>query len=172
MTIAFFILITASIAAYSLAPLLRRQQRWLVAVEAGTTRKALEAEKTSYLRAMKDIEFEHASNKINDQDYADLRNHYGAKAAKVIRDLEELGDTDSVPPPVTVKQSLPAEEQRPSVGPSVELTIAEIREKMDRLEHDWDVCTIDDDEYVRLHDEYTLELENILKKSEQEHVQG
>ncbi len=168
MTIAFFILISASIAAYSLAPLLRRQQRWLAVVEPGTTRKALEAEKMSYLRAMKDIEFEHASNKINDQDYADLRNHYGAKAAKIIRDLEELGDADPVPPSVTVKQSLPAEEQ----GPSVELTIAEIREKMDRLEHDWDVCTIDDDEYVRLHDEYTRELENILKKSDKEHVQG
>ncbi|MCF6187156.1 MAG: hypothetical protein L3J49_06725 [Desulfobulbaceae bacterium] len=168
MTIAFFILITASIVAYSLAPLLRREERWLAAVESGTTRKALEAEKTSYLRAMKDIEFEHASNKINDQDYAELRKHYGAKAAKIIRDLEQLGDTEPVPPPVKVEKSLPAEGQRQLV----ELGIAEVREKMDRLEQDWDTCTIDDDEYIRLHDEYTLELETILEKLDKEKVQG
>jgi len=169
MTIAFFILITASIVAYSLAPLLRREERWLAAVEPGTTRNALEAEKMSYLRAMKDIEFEHASNKINDQDYADLRKHYGVKAAKIIRDLEQLGDAEPVPSPVKIERSLPAEEGQ---GRSVELSIAEIREKMDRLELDWDTCTIDDDEYIRLHDEYTLELETILKKLDKEKVQG
>lgn len=166
MTIAFFILITASIVAYSLAPLLRREERWLAAVEPGTTRKALEAEKTSYLRAMRDIEFEHASNKINDQDYADLRKHYGTKAAKIIRDIEQLGDTEPVTPPVKIEKSLPAEGRRRSV----ELSITEVREKMARLEQDWDTCIIDDDEYIRLHDEYTLELEGILKKLEK--VQG
>ena len=168
MTIALFIFISACLAAFSLAPLLRPAEPWLAAVEPGTVKKALEAEKASCLRAMKDIEFEHASNKINDQDYADLRKHYGAKAAKVIRDLEQLGDAEPTTSPVKVEKSLPAEGQRRSV----ELSIADIREKMDRLEKNWDICTIDDDEYVRLHDAYTLELESILKKSDQEKGQG
>ncbi len=168
MTIAFFILITASIVAYSLAPLLRPAESWLAAVEPGTVKKALEAEKTSYLRAMKDIEFEHASNKINDQDYAELRNHYGAKAAKVIRDLEQMGDDDPVPSSVKVEKPIPAEGRRKIL----ELSITEVREKMDRLEQDWDTCTIDDDEYIARHDEYTLELESILKNLDKEKAQG
>lgn len=168
MTITFFILITASIAAYSLAPLLRPAEPWLAGVEPGTVRKALEAEKASYLRAMKDIEFEHASSKINDQDYAELRNHYGAKAAKTIRDLERLGDAKPVAEPVAVEKSLPAEKEKKTL----ELSIAEVREKMDRLEQDWDTCRIDDEEYIARHDAYTLELESILKKLENENVRG
>ncbi len=155
MTIAFFIIITVLISAYSLAPLLRPEERWLAAVERGAARRALEAEKESYLRAMKDIEFEHASNKINDQDYADLRKHYGAKAAKTIREIEQLADDD------LIEMEAETEEKRQKGGKELALRIAAVKEEINTLENSWKEGEIDDDQYFIRYDEYTAELEGL-----------
>lgn len=164
MSVAFFILITACVVAYSLSPLLRPEEQWLTGVDAGARRRALEAEKQSYLRAMKDVEFEHASNKINDEDYAGLRRHYGAKAAKTIRALEQLGRKDDT--------AMAVEREVPKVKPATakeaeanhEYGMMQIKEEMEILEQEWDRGAIDDDEYVTRYDNYTEDLEGLLAK--------
>jgi hypothetical protein len=160
MTIAFFISITALITAYSLAPFLRPQERWLAAVERGEARRALEAEKESYLRAIKDIEFEHASNKINDRDYADLRKHYGAKAAKTISDIEQLADEEMMVPE---KES---EQKRQEGRGELESEISTVKEELNTLESGWKEGEVDDDQYFIQYDEYTEELKRLLKELE------
>ncbi len=162
MIIAFFIVLTLLIAAYSFSPLLRPQERWLNVVEHGATRRALEAEKESYLRAIKDIEFEHASNKINDRDYAELRKHYGAKAAKVIHDLEQLPEEELPPEPETDGVST---EQKPLKDRNdIESQITVIKEKIKTLENNWEIGEVNDDHYFIQYDEYTKELSGLIRE--------
>ncbi len=162
MTVTFFILIMVCVSAYFLFPLLRSEERWLADEDHGATRRSLEAEKESYLRAMKDIEFEHASNKINDSDYADLKQHYGALAAKSIRAIELLND-DAEP--------IPEEPQDLSAG-QVELQkklareVADVKEKLDELEISWDNGAVDDARYVELHDGFMEQHENLVARIE------
>ncbi len=51
---------------------------------------ALEQEKVSYLRALKDIEFERATGKIDEDDYEDLKGFYTRKAAEALEALDRL----------------------------------------------------------------------------------
>jgi hypothetical protein len=162
MIIAFFILTTLLIAAYSFAPLMHPRERWLNVVEHGATRQALEAEKESYLRAIKDIEFEHASNKINDQDYAELRKHYAAKAAKVIHDLEQLPEEELSPAPEP--DIAPAAKKPQKNKNDIESQIAVIKEKISVLENDWEIGEINDDHYFIQYDEYTKELSRLVRE--------
>ncbi len=164
MSVAFFILITACVVAYSLSPLLRPEEQWITGVDTGARRRALEAEKKSSLRAMKDVEFEHASNKINDEDYASLRRHYGARAAKSIRALELLAKKDATV--VTVENEL--NRGKSAAAKKTDTThdyeIMQVKEEMEILEQEWDRGAIDDDEYVTRYDNYTEDLEGLLAK--------
>lgn len=90
MTTAFFVLAAILTGLYTLAPLLGPKEVWQTAGDEGGVRRSLVQEKESYLRAIKDIEFEHASRKINDQDYEVLREDYGRKVAECLRKLEEV----------------------------------------------------------------------------------
>ncbi len=85
---AIFFIIASVTLVYALLPLMGSRQVWQ---EAPDTRdeqiKSLETEKASFLKALKDIEFEFASNKINNDDYEKLRNHYRLKLAEVMKDL-------------------------------------------------------------------------------------
>lgn len=168
MSVAFFILITACVVAFSLSPLLRHEEQWLTGLDTGARRRGLEADKQSYLRAMKDVEFEHASNKINDEDYAKLRRHYGAKAAKTIRALEKLGKTDEVAVAVDkdVSNDKPAAARK--TAPNRDYEIMQVKEEMETLEQEWDRGAIDDDEYVTRYDRYTEDLEALLAKKKDE----
>ncbi len=162
MIVGFFMLIMICVSAYFLSPLLGPAERWLTDVDYGAARRALEAEKESYLRAMKDIEFEHASNKINDSDYADLKLHYGAQAAKAIRAIELLRDDEH--PALEEPQDLSSGQVE--LQKKLEVEIANIKEKLDKLESGWDNGAVDDAQYVELHDELMAQLENLVARLE------
>ncbi|WP_457575060.1 hypothetical protein [Desulfolithobacter sp.] len=166
MSMAIFILATALVTFFGLSPLLRARETWLGITDPGEERRTLEAEKESYLRAMKDIEFEHASSKINDQDYQELRRHYGAGAARTIRRLEELENTEANAPVALEKKAEKQKQLSDTQWRELVLEITVLREKIDILENDWDVGEINDDEYTARHDAYNEELESLLKKLE------
>ncbi len=85
-----FAIISLAVALFCLAPLRRPQQRWLADTDPGASRRRLEAEKESFLRAIKDVEFEHASGKINAQDYEQLKRFYTMRAAATMAELDRL----------------------------------------------------------------------------------
>ncbi len=85
---AVFFIIASIAMIFALLPLMGGRQVWQEAPDARDERiKSLEREKTSFLKALKDIEFELASNKINTDDYEKLRNHYRLKVAEVMQQL-------------------------------------------------------------------------------------
>jgi hypothetical protein len=54
----------------------------------GRTRAALEREKTLALRAIKDLEFDHAMRKISDKDFAEMTARLRVRAAGLLRQLD------------------------------------------------------------------------------------
>ena len=54
----------------------------------GRTRAALEREKTLALRAIKELEFDHAMGKVSDQDFAEMGARLRARAAGLMRQLD------------------------------------------------------------------------------------
>ncbi len=78
---------------YVLAPFMKPRKAWLeTASEEDASVALLTAKKDSYLIAIKDIDFEYTSKKINDEDYKELRNHYSLKAAEIMKKLEKMQD--------------------------------------------------------------------------------
>jgi tetratricopeptide (TPR) repeat protein len=53
-------------------------------------REQLEESKRAALRALRELEFEHASGHVGDADYADLRARYEADAAQILSELDRL----------------------------------------------------------------------------------
>jgi hypothetical protein len=90
MTTVLFVLAAVLAGVYTISPLLRPKEEWITVGDEGKVRQSLLQEKESYLRAIKDIEFEHASRKINDRDYETLREDYKRKVAESLHRLEEL----------------------------------------------------------------------------------
>ncbi|NOZ26403.1 MAG: hypothetical protein GXO94_09995 [Nitrospirae bacterium] len=85
---AVFVIIASAALVYAFMPLMRERQVWQEVPDSRNERvKSLEQEKASFLKALKDIEFEFASNKINNDDYEKLRNHYRLKVAEVMKQL-------------------------------------------------------------------------------------
>ncbi|WP_456385263.1 hypothetical protein [Desulfolithobacter sp.] len=164
MSMAFFILTTMLITFYGLTPLLRAKESWPETTGHGDARRALETEKQSYLRAIKDIEFEHASNKINDQDYQELRRHYGAGAARSIQRLENLENEAAELPIVPKKKDEKQKQLSDDQWKKLVLEITVLREKIDILENDWDIGEINDDEYTSRHAAYNEILESLLEQ--------
>ena len=69
MVMAFSAVIFLAALFYTLSPLRSGRAAWLERENPADERmSALEAEKKIYLKALKDIEFEHATGKINDGD--------------------------------------------------------------------------------------------------------
>ena len=54
----------------------------------GRTRAALEREKTLVLRSIKELEFDHAMNKVSDKDFADMDVRLRLRAAGLMRQLD------------------------------------------------------------------------------------
>jgi tetratricopeptide (TPR) repeat protein len=72
-------------------------------------REQLDESKRAALRALRELEFEHASGHVGDADYADLRARYESEAAAILSELDRL------------EPARPAEAPTPT--PSVEATI-------------------------------------------------
>ncbi len=90
MTLAFVIVGLAALF-YTLEPLMHERFAWVEEEsELEEEIRVLEAEKKIYLKALKDIDFEHASEKINLDDYEDLKVHYRTKVAYLMDSIEEL----------------------------------------------------------------------------------
>ncbi|MEW6489834.1 MAG: hypothetical protein AB1578_18240 [Thermodesulfobacteriota bacterium] len=93
MELPILIFLMAGLLVYSFYPLLG-PWRPLVGSGGGDRRRiaALEMERTGFLKAIKDVDFERATGKLSDADYEDLRSFYTAKAAEAIAALETLRD--------------------------------------------------------------------------------
>lgn len=76
---------------YVINPLLGRRVNWIDAEHPDDERmRELELTKKINLKALKDIEFELASGKINDEDYLELRDHYVRKVSRTLGLIEDL----------------------------------------------------------------------------------
>jgi cytochrome c-type biogenesis protein CcmH/NrfG len=62
-------------------------------------REQLEESKRAALRALRELEFEHASGHVGDADYADLRARYESEAAQILSELDRLSPARSAPTP-------------------------------------------------------------------------
>ena len=71
-----------------LVPFVRGADALAVPVVAGRARAAIEREKTLVLRAIKELEFDHAMKKVSDQDFADMGMRLRTRAAGLLRQLD------------------------------------------------------------------------------------
>jgi hypothetical protein len=71
-----------------LSPLAGRDEPAGPQIFGGRTRAALEREKSLVLRAIKDLEFDHAMGKVSDKDFAEMGARLRARAAGLIRQLD------------------------------------------------------------------------------------
>ena len=70
----------------TLAPFIRGHER--VPIVAGRARAAVEREKTLALRAIKELEFDHAMGKVSEQDFAEMGLRLRTRAAGLLRQLD------------------------------------------------------------------------------------
>jgi hypothetical protein len=64
------------------------------AVRAPARRDALEAERQDIVRAIRELDFDHRTRKINDEDYKQLREGYIQRGAAVLRELSMTNERD------------------------------------------------------------------------------
>ena len=95
--ILFAILVTGALY-YVATPLFGRKVQWVNAEDAGDEKiRELQMKKMINLKALKDIEFELASGKINDEDYQELRAHYMRKVSGIMDRMEALAREKELP---------------------------------------------------------------------------
>ena len=86
-----FGIVTAGAFFYVITPLLGHKVSWVEAHDPFDERvRELELKKKINLKALKDIEFELASGKINDEDYQELRAHYLHKVSGIMNRIGAL----------------------------------------------------------------------------------
>ena len=168
----FFSAVAVMSCAYTILPLLRQRQAWLVAEEADRRHQALEEEKRSFLRAIRDIDFEHAAGKIDDRDHAELRDHYVSETARVIGEIDDLGSKADG----WISHTVSADEQsRLSAGTggpengagAAPSRIAELREELEQLEIAWEMGEIRNDAYFARRDACRAELDSLADNLQQ-----
>jgi hypothetical protein len=92
----FTVILAVAASIYILFPLfVPPSERLLaVAVLGDDAVSAMKTDKELYLKAIKDIDFEYASNKINEEDYNKLKMMYNKKAIEAMEKIEELESTE------------------------------------------------------------------------------
>ena len=151
-----FGIIFAGALSYVIIPLLGRKVSWVDAEDPDDERiRELNLEKRINLKALKDIEFEFASGKINEEDYQELKGHYLRKVSKVMGRIEDL--TGKKKNAVEVHhggrgvkgpeedEGSDENEDRPDEGDD-DLGEGEDDDELDENEDDWDEEDEDDDE--------------------------
>jgi len=87
-------------AAFTFWPLLRqRDQPAPLLPLPSDEREQLTEAKRAALRALRELDFEHAAGHVSDADYAGLRARYEAETADTLRALDALGPAPAVPAP-------------------------------------------------------------------------
>ncbi len=167
-SVIFVAAVVVMVGVYSVLPLAGRRRSWLAAEEPDRDRQALEAEKRTYLRAIQDIDFEHAAGKINDRDHAELRRHYSAGAARIIGRLERPGSGVPAGPartPAPGTTAAAGEKQscqgRTTGEENPAATIATLREQLEQLEIEWEMGDIRNDAYFARRDDLRRELDRL-----------
>ena len=108
------------------APLVVPDETLAPQVIGGRTKAALEREKTLVLRAIKDLEFDHAMGKVSDRDFADMGARLRARAAGLIAQLD-LGATYQSAIEAEIARRLgPAASQTPPPAPIVASSAARV----------------------------------------------
>ncbi len=104
-----------------------------VAVTSGRRRKELEREKTSLVKALKELEFDHEMRKVSDVDFAEIGGVYRGRTIRVMRQLddqqldyarlveEELARYKKGAPVGVASGSSPSPSASPSPAPDVHL---------------------------------------------------
>jgi len=91
MTAFIYVFLGLGALAYILAPLREQRYAWTTNQMPRNRELArLEQEKRMYLKALKDIEFELASGKVNEGDYMDLEKHYRSEISRVLAEIDSL----------------------------------------------------------------------------------
>lgn len=72
----------------TLVPFIRGYEGLSVQVVGGRARAAIDREKTLVLRAIKELEFDHAMGKVSDQDFAEMGLRLRTRAAGLLRQLD------------------------------------------------------------------------------------
>lgn len=97
MEIAIFLIISAVLMAYTLLPAFRPAEPLLLDVDAQQRRRdALQQEKTHNLKAIKDIDFDLATDKISVEDHEELRTLFSLKIADAIEAEKRLQEEEKV----------------------------------------------------------------------------
>src|SRR5439155_13092150 len=90
-TVVVALVLAAPAAAFVLWPLLHARSRPALLPLPPDAREQLLESKRAALRALRELEFEHASGHVSDADYADLRARYEAETAAILTELDRLG---------------------------------------------------------------------------------
>jgi hypothetical protein len=67
----------------------------------GADVSSLEAQRESLYAQIKELDMDHATGKVNDEDYAPMRTELVAQAAAVLKQLDGVATTSSTPTPAT-----------------------------------------------------------------------
>jgi hypothetical protein len=67
----------------------------------GADASSLEAQRESLYTQIKELDMDHATGKVNDEDYAPMRAELVAQAAAVLKQLDGVATTSSTPTPAT-----------------------------------------------------------------------
>lgn len=98
----FFVFVFAALTVYALAKIVspfledrREQLRFELLDEEVQQIERLVARKSVLMQSLRDIEFDHETGKLSDEDYERLKRKYEHRAVRVMRDLDDLrGDAD------------------------------------------------------------------------------
>jgi tetratricopeptide (TPR) repeat protein len=84
--------------AFTLWPLVRRGRGRALLAFPPDPREQLTEQKRAALRALRELEFEHAAGHVGDEDHAELRARYEAETAAILDELDRLGALAPEPP--------------------------------------------------------------------------
>lgn len=85
--------------AFALWPLRRARGAAALLPLPPDARERLTEDRRAALRTLRELEFEHASGHVSDDDYADLRARYESETAAILSELDRLGAPRAAPAP-------------------------------------------------------------------------
>jgi tetratricopeptide (TPR) repeat protein len=84
--------------AFTLWPLVARGGGGAVLPIPPDAREQLNEARRATMRALRDLEFEHAAGHVSDDDYAEIRARYETEAAAILTELDRLAPAEPAPP--------------------------------------------------------------------------